>query len=194
MLNDQRMNKQALFQQIKNKSSFLCVGLDPDMDKLPRHLLNEDDPLFAFNKQLIDYTADFAVAYKPNLAFYEVLGPKGWESLKKTLDYIPKDIFTIADAKRGDIGNTAQLYAQTFFETMDFDSITLALYMGKDSIQPFLEFKGKWAILLALTSNEGNRDFQLIENNAGRALYQEVISKSQEWGTEENLMYVIGAT
>src|SRR5690554_2084113 len=194
MLNDQRMNKQALFQQIKNKSSFLCVGLDPDMDKLPRHLLNEDDPLFAFNKQLIDYTADFAVAYKPNLAFYEVLGPKGWESLQKTLDYIPKDIFTIADAKRGDIGNTADLYAKAFFEMMDFDSVTLAPYMGKDSIMPFLVYKDKWAILLALTSNEGSRDFQLLRMDSGKALYQELISKSKEWGTAENLMYVIGAT
>lgn len=188
------MNKQTLFRQIKNKSSFLCVGLDPDLNKLPRHLSKEADPLFEFNKQIIDATADFAVAYKPNLAFYEVLGPKGWESLQKTLDYIPQEIFTIADAKRGDIGNTASLYAKTFFETMDFDAVTLAPYMGKDSIMPFLEYRGKWAILLALTSNKGSADFQLLELHPDKTLYQEVIEKSKSWGSDENTMYVIGAT
>lgn len=188
------MNKQALFHQIQEKSSFLCVGLDPDMGKIPRHLLKENDPIFEFNKELIDHTAEMAVAYKPNIAFYEALGPKGWESLQKTLEYIPKDIFTIADAKRGDIGNTSKLYAKTFFEMMDFDAMTVAPYMGKDSIIPFLEFKDKWVILLALTSNEGNQDFQLSENSFGKPLYQEVITTSQSWGTEDNLMYVVGAT
>ncbi|MEX2594792.1 MAG: orotidine-5'-phosphate decarboxylase [Anditalea sp.] len=188
------MNKQALFQQIRKKSSFLCVGLDPAINKIPRHLLKETDPIFEFNKQIIDHTAKFAVAYKPNIAFYESMGPKGWESLQKTLDYIPNDIFTIADAKRGDIGNTSNLYAKTFFELMDFDAITITPYMGMDSIMPFLEFKDKWVILLALTSNDGNKDFQLFKNASGKSLYQEVITKSQSWGTEDNLMYVIGAT
>lgn len=188
------MNKQSLIEQVNKKSSFLCVGLDPDMDKLPRHLLNEKDPIFEFNRQLIDHTAAFTVAYKPNIAFYEALGPQGWESLQKTLEYIPKDIFTIADAKRGDIGNTSRLYAKTFFEFMNFDSITVAPYMGKDSIIPFLELKQKWVILLALTSNEGNGDFQMKKLASGKHLYQEVITKSQEWGTDENLMFVIGAT
>lgn len=188
------MDKQELFHQIQKKSSFLCVGLDPDPEKIPRNLLQEADPIFEFNKQIIDNTSEFAVAYKPNIAFYEALGPKGWESLQKTLDYIPKELFTIADAKRGDIGNTSKLYAKAFFEMMDFDSITIAPYMGADSVMPFLEFKDKWAILLALTSNEGNRDFQLFENSKGKPLYQEVITKSQHWGTADNLMYVIGAT
>lgn len=188
------MDKQALFQQIKTKSSFLCIGLDPAMDKIPEHLHQEADPIFAFNKAIIDQTADLAVAYKPNIAFYEALGPKGWESLQKTLDYIPKDIFTIADAKRGDIGNTSKLYAKAFFEQMDFDSITVAPYMGEDSVRPFLEFQNKWAILLALTSNEGSGDFQQFQNAEGRTLYQEVLTKSQRWGTADNLMYVIGAT
>src|SRR5690554_462142 len=188
------MDKQALFHQIQKKSSFLCIGLDPAMEKIPHHLLKSADPYFEFNKQIIDHTADYAVAYKPNIAFYEALGPRGWESLQKTLDYIPKDIFTIADAKRGDIGNTSQLYAKTFFELMDFDSITVAPYMGKDSVMPFLEFKNKWVILLALTSNEGSNDFQQLEDASGKPLYQEVLVKSQDWGTEDNLMYVIGAT
>jgi orotidine-5'-phosphate decarboxylase len=188
------MNKEALFHQIKKKSSFLCVGLDPAIDKLPSHLHQATDPIFEFNKQIIDHTAEYTVAYKPNIAFYEAMGPKGWESLQKTLDYIPKDIFTIADAKRGDIGNTSKLYANAFFEHMDFDAITIAPYMGRDSILPFLEFKDKWVILLALTSNEGNQDFQLFKNSSGKALYQEVITKSQIWGTRDNLMYVIGAT
>jgi len=188
------MDKLALFQQIKKKSSFLCIGLDPAIEKIPSHLRKEADPIFAFNKAIIDGTADYAIAYKPNLAFYEALGPQGWESLQKTLEYIPKDIFTIADAKRGDIGNTSKLYAKAFFEQMNFDSVTVAPYMGKDSVSPFLEFKGKWVILLALTSNEGSGDFQRFENVEGKPLYQEVISRSQAWGTEDNLMYVIGAT
>lgn len=188
------MNKKELFHQIQNKSSFLCVGLDPAMNRIPRHLLKESDPIFEFNRQLIDYTADFAVAYKPNIAFYEALGPKGWESLQKTLDYVPKEIFTIADAKRGDIGNTSTLYAKAFFEQMDFDSITVAPYMGKDSVMPFLDFENKWVILLALTSNDGSDDFQQFKDASGKHLYQEVLTKSQKWGTEDNLMFVIGAT
>jgi len=193
-LNLKKMDKQALFHQIQKKSSFLCIGLDPAMEKIPHHLLKAADPYFEFNKQIIDQTADYAVAYKPNIAFYEALGPKGWESLQKTLDYIPNDLFTIADAKRGDIGNTSQLYAKTFFDLMDFDSITVAPYMGRDSVAPFLEFKNKWVILLALTSNEGSNDFQQFEDALGKSLYQEVLTKSQEWGTEDNLMYVVGAT
>lgn len=188
------MDKLALFKQIQQKSSFLCIGLDPAMEKIPAHLHKEADPIFEFNKAIIDQTADYAVAYKPNIAFYEALGPKGWESLQKTLDYIPKDIFTIADAKRGDIGNTSKLYAKAFFEQMNFDSITVAPYMGEDSVTPFLEFKDKWVILLALTSNEGSADFQAFQNVEGKALYQEVLTKSQKWGREDNLMYVIGAT
>jgi len=188
------MNRKALFKEIQKKASFLCVGLDTDLSKIPAHLHREADPVFEFNKQIIDATADYAVAYKPNIAFYEALGPKGWESLQKTLDYIPKDIFTIADAKRGDIGNTSSLYAKAFFETMEFDSVTVAPYMGVDSVQPFLEFKDKWVILLALTSNEGSKDFQLIPSQDGKPLFQEVLEKSATWGTPENLMYVVGAT
>lgn len=188
------MNKAQLFDQIKKKSSFLCVGLDTDLTKIPPYLLNSNDPIFEFNKQIIDATADLAVAYKPNIAFYEALGPKGWESLQKTLDYIPKDILTIADAKRGDIGNTSGLYAKAFFETMNFDSITVAPYMGVDSVKPFLAFKDKWVILLALTSNEGSMDFQLIESQFGKPLFQEVLEKSQSWGDTDNMMYVVGAT
>ena len=188
------MNKAELFQQIKRKSSFLCVGLDTDLSKIPSSLLKLEDPIFEFNKQIIDATADFAVAYKPNIAFYEALGPKGWESLQKTLEYIPSDIFTIADAKRGDIGNTSGLYAKAFFETMDFDSITVAPYMGVDSVQPFLEFNNKWVILLALTSNGGSSDFQLIESKSGKPLFHEVLEKSQVWGNTDNMMYVVGAT
>lgn len=188
------MNRKELFQQIKNKKSFLCVGLDTDLSKIPSHLLKESDPIFEFNKQIIEQTSDFAVAYKPNIAFYEALGPKGWESLQKTLEFIPKDIFTIADAKRGDIGNTSGLYAKAFFETMDFDSITVAPYMGVDSVKPFLEFKDKWVILLALTSNVGSADFQLIPSQSGKPLFQEVLEKSATWGSPDNMMYVVGAT
>lgn len=188
------MNRKELFQKIRNKESFLCVGLDTDLNKIPSHLLKETDPIFEFNKQIIEQTADFAVAYKPNIAFYEALGPKGWDSLQKTLEFIPKDIFTIADAKRGDIGNTSSLYAKAFFETMDFDSITVAPYMGVDSVKPFLEFEDKWVILLALTSNEGSVDFQLIQSQAGKPLFQEVLEKSSQWGNPDNMMYVVGAT
>ncbi|MEM9391310.1 MAG: orotidine-5'-phosphate decarboxylase [Bacteroidota bacterium] len=189
------MDKAALFAQIKKKSSYLCVGLDTDVNKIPKHLLREKDPIFEFNKQIIEATADYCVAYKPNIAFYEALGPAGWESLEKTMDYIPKDHFTIADAKRGDIGNTSKLYARAFFETMDFDSITVAPYMGEDSVTPFLEFEGKWVILLAHTSNPGSQDFQLITNgNTGKPLYEEIINKSQSWASAEQLMFVVGAT
>lgn len=188
------MNRTELIQQIKSKSSFLCVGLDTDISKIPSHLLSLADPVFEFNKQIIDQTADYAVAYKPNIAFYEAMGPKGWESLHKTLEYIPKDIFTIADAKRGDIGNTSGLYAKAFFDTMDFDSITVAPYMGVDSVKPFLTFEDKWVILLALTSNEGSLDFQMTLSENGKPLFQEVLEKSQAWGNPENMMYVVGAT
>ena len=154
------MTRQELIAQIRQKKSFLCVGLDTDMDKIPAHLLDMEDPIFEFNKAIIDATKDFCVAYKPNLAFYECLGVKGWESLRKTLEYIPKNCFTIADAKRGDIGNTSKYYAKTFFEYLNFDSVTVAPYMGEDSVKPFLEYKNKWAIVLALTSNPGSENFQ----------------------------------
>ena len=189
------MNRKELFRQIQRKSSFLCVGLDPDLRKIPAHLHQEEDPVFAFNQQIIDATADHCVAYKPNLAFYEALGAKGWESLAKTLDYIPKDIFTIADAKRGDIGNTSTLYARAFFETMHFDAVTVAPYMGSDSVVPFLHFPGKWVILLALTSNAGSTDFQHLQvSGEGEELFKTVIKKSQYWGHADQLMYVAGAT
>lgn len=188
------MNKARLFEQIRKKNSYLCVGLDTDIAKIPAHLKKSPDPVFEFNKQIIDATQAYCIAYKPNIAFYEALGSKGWESLIKTLEYIPKDCFTIADAKRGDIGNTSSLYAKAFFEQMNFDSITVAPYMGEDSVKPFLEFKNKWVILLAHTSNSGSSDFQLIESRSGRKLYEEVILKSQQWGTPEQLMYVVGAT
>jgi len=189
------MNRSELFEQIKKKNSYLCVGLDTDLEKIPEHLRSEGDPIFEFNKQIIDATSDYCVAYKPNIAFYEALGPRGWESLQKTLDYIPNNCFTIADAKRGDIGNTSALYAKAFFNQMNFDSITVAPYMGEDSIKPFLKFKDKWVILLAHTSNPGSADFQLTESKiTGRKLYEEVIIKSQQWGTPDQLMYVVGAT
>lgn len=189
------MNRAQLFEQIQKKNSYLCVGLDTDIEKIPKHLLSSSDPVFEFNKQIIDATHKYCVAYKPNIAFYEALGPKGWESLQKTLDYIPKDIFTIADAKRGDIGNTSSLYAKAFFQQMNFDSITVAPYMGEDSVKPFLKFKDKWVILLAHTSNPGSSDFQLIESVvSGRKLYEEVILKAQQWSTPDQLMYVVGAT
>jgi orotidine-5'-phosphate decarboxylase len=188
------MNRTQLFEQIKKKNSYLCVGLDTDLEKIPQHLLKTDDPVFEFNKQIIDATKDFCVAYKPNTAFYEALGAKGWESLKKTLDYIPKECFTIADAKRGDIGNTSSLYARAFFQQMSFDSITVAPYMGEDSVKPFLEFKDKWVILLIHTSNKGAADFQLLETRDGRFLFEEVINASQRWATPDQMMYVVGAT
>jgi orotidine-5'-phosphate decarboxylase len=188
------MTKQELFNQIIKKESFLCVGLDADLEKIPDHLLELDDPIFEFNKQIIDATKDYCVAYKPNLAFYESLGVKGWESLQKTMEYIPSDIFTIADAKRGDIGNTSRMYAKTFFEYFNFDSVTVAPYMGNDSVSPFLEFSNKWVILLAATSNVGGLDFQYKKIEGGKRVFEEVLEKSLEWGNEENLMYVVGAT
>ena len=188
------MTRAELIAQIKAKKSFLCVGLDTDLNRIPKHLLDTEDPIFEFNKQIIDATKDYCVAYKPNLAFYESLGINGWKSLQRTLDYIPKDIFTIADAKRGDIGNTSSMYAKAFFENMNFDSVTVAPYMGEDSVKPFLTYDNKWVILLALTSNEGGKDFQLIESQKGKALYQQVLETSSEWGTTSNMMYVVGAT
>jgi orotidine-5'-phosphate decarboxylase len=195
------LTKQELIEQIKSKKSFLCIGLDSDIDKIPKHLLSFPDPVFEFNKQIIDATRDLCVAYKINTAFYEARGVKGWESLKKTFDYIPKEIFTIADAKRGDIGNTSAMYAQAFFDKeksgFDFDAITVAPYMGEDSVTPFLQYKNKWMILLALTSNKGAEDFQIdLRQNArgAKPLYEDVILKSQLWGTTENMMYVVGAT
>ena len=187
------MDRLQIIGQIKKKSSFLCVGLDTDIQRIPSHLLSSDDPIFEFNKQIIDATEQFAVAYKPNTAFYEAHGTKGWESLQKTLEYIPKDIFTIADAKRADIGNTSKMYARAFFESMQFDSVTVAPYMGSDSVKPFLEFKNKWVILLAATSNPGGLDFQHLQTD-GEKLYEKVITKSLEWGNKDNMMYVVGAT
>ena len=188
------MNRKELIAKIKQKQSFLCVGLDTDIKKIPAHLLELEDPVFEFNKQIIDSTKDLCVAYKPNIAFYESMGPKGWVSLQKTLDYIPNDIFTIADAKRGDIGNTSNMYARTFFENMNFDAVTVTPYMGSDSITPFLEFEDKWVIVLSLTSNKGSLDFQKIESKDGKKLFQQVLETSQAWGTDENMMYVVGAT
>ena len=188
------MNRQELIKQIKEKQSFLCIGLDADFRKIPTHLLSLEDPIFEFNKQIIDATKEFCVAYKPNIAFYESMGVSGWNSLQRTLDYIPKDIFTIADAKRGDIGNTSNMYARTFLENMNFDSVTVAPYMGSDSVTPFLEFKDKWAIVLALTSNKGGLDFQKIQDENGKQLFEQVLDTSKDWGTDENMMYVVGAT
>jgi len=192
--NAKTMNKQQLISEIKSKRSFLCVGLDTDITNIPLHLLNEADPIFEFNKAIIDVTRDYCVAYKPNIAFYESLGATGWESLRKTLEYIPDNIFTIADAKRGDIGNTSTMYANTFFKQYNFDAVTVAPYMGADSVTPFLEFKNKWAILLALTSNTGALDFQMDQLKNGARVFENVIFKSQRWGTPENMMYVVGAT
>ena len=185
-----------LFEQIKKKKSFLCVGLDSDIAKIPQHLLTAEDPVFEFNKAIIDATVEVAIAYKPNIAFYESRGLAGWKSLENTVKYIKTnypDIFTIADAKRGDIGNTSQMYAKAFLETLDFDSITVDPYMGEDSVTPFLQYPGKWVILLALTSNKGAFDFQFFENS-GEKLYEKVLKKSQEWGDKQNMMYVVGAT
>ena len=191
------MNRQQLINEIFTKKTFLCVGLDTDINKIPAHLKNEDDPIFAFNKAIIDATAPYCVAYKPNLAFYECYGLKGMLAFEKTIQYIKENHpnhFIIADAKRGDIGNTSKMYAQTFFEEYNLDSVTVAPYMGEDSVKPFLEYDGKWVILLALTSNKGSHDFQLTEDNQGERLFEKVLKKSQEWGTTENLMYVVGAT
>ncbi|MBW4733202.1 orotidine-5'-phosphate decarboxylase [Prevotella melaninogenica] len=191
------MNRQQLINEIFTKKTFLCVGLDTDINKIPAHLKNEDDPIFAFNKAIIDATAPYCVAYKPNLAFYECYGLKGMLAFEKTIQYIKENHpnhFIIADAKRGDIGNTSKMYAQTFFEEYNLDSVTVAPYMGEDSVKPFLEYDGKWVILLALTSNKGSHDFQLTEDKQGERLFEKVLKKSQEWGTTENLMYVVGAT
>lgn len=191
------MNRQQLIHQIFTKKTFLCVGLDTDISKIPEHLKNETDPIFAFNKAIIDATAPYCVAYKPNLAFYESYGLKGMMAFEKTIQYLKKHYpthFIIADAKRGDIGNTSKMYARTFFEEYDLDSVTVAPYMGEDSVKPFFEYEGKWVILLALTSNKGSHDFQLTEDKSGERLFEKVLKKSQEWGTPENLMYVVGAT
>ncbi len=188
------MNRQELISKIKQKKSFLCVGLDTDIKKIPAHLLELEDPIFEFNKKIIDATKDLCVAYKPNIAFYESMGVSGWNALQKTLDYISNDIFTIADAKRGDIGNTSNMYARTFFENMNFDAVTVVPYMGEDSVRPFLEFENKWAIVLALTSNKGGLDFQKIEDKSGKKLFKQVLETSQTWGTVANMMYVVGAT
>ena len=190
------MDYNQLFEQIKAKKSFLCVGLDSDIAKIPPHLLQLEDPVFEFNKAVIDATAEVAIAYKPNIAFYESRGVEGWKSLEKTIHYIRTsypDIFTIADAKRGDIGNTSQMYAKAFLETLAFDSITVAPYMGEDSVTPFLQYEGKWVVLLALTSNKGAYDFQFFESE-GMKLYEKVLEKSQDWGNARNMMYVVGAT
>ncbi|EHG17225.1 orotidine-5'-phosphate decarboxylase [Prevotella histicola] len=191
------MNRQQLINEIFTKKSFLCVGLDTDINKIPEHLKKEEDPIFAFNKAIIDATAPYCVAYKPNLAFYECYGLKGMIAFEKTIKYLKENHpnhFIIADAKRGDIGNTSKMYAQTFFEEYNLDSVTVAPYMGEDSVKPFLEYDGKWVILLALTSNKGSHDFQLTEDKQGERLFENVLKKSQEWGTTENLMYVVGAT
>ena len=191
------MNRQQLINEIFIKKSFLCVGLDTDINKIPEHLKKEEDPIFAFNKAIIDATAPYCVAYKPNLAFYECYGLKGMIAFEKTIKYLKENHpnhFIIADAKRGDIGNTSKMYAQTFFEEYNLDSVTVAPYMGEDSVKPFLEYDGKWVILLALTSNKGSHDFQLTEDQQGERLFEKVLKKAQEWGTTENLMYVVGAT
>ncbi|MBR4391238.1 MAG: orotidine-5'-phosphate decarboxylase [Bacteroidales bacterium] len=190
------MNKHQLFEQIKKKQSFLCVGLDTDINKIPQHLLDAEDPVFEFNKQIIDKTAEFAVAYKPNTAFYEVYGAKGWQSLEKTIQYIKAnypEIFIIADAKRGDIGNTSANYAKAFFNTLKVDALTVAPYMGKDSVEPFLGFEDKWVILLALTSNKGSQDFQYL-NVGERMLHQQVLQTATTWASSEQMMFVVGAT
>lgn len=191
------MNRQELIDQIKHKRSFLCIGLDTDPAKIPDHLLNLGEPVFEFNKRIIDATADLAVAYKPNIAFYEYRGTEGWLSLEKTINYLNRkypQIFTIADAKRGDIGNTSEMYARAFLKNLDFDAVTVAPYMGEDSIKPFLSVNNKWVILLALTSNKGAADFQFIENKSGKKLFEQVLKTSSEWGNPRNLMYVVGAT
>lgn len=191
------MNKLELFEQIKKKQSFLCVGLDTDIQKIPEFLLDTSDPQFYFNQRIIDATAPFTVAYKPNLAFYESNGLEGWNSLEKTVHYLRDrypDIFIIADAKRGDIGNTSAMYARTFFEKIDFDAVTIAPYMGEDSVTPFLGYEGKWVILLALTSNKGAFDFQFLTDMQGEKLFEKVLRTSQKWADSENMMYVVGAT
>lgn len=191
------MNRQQLIEQIKTKKSFLCVGLDTDLKKVPQHILNEEDPIFSFNKAIIDATAPYCMSYKPNLAFYEAFGVKGLMSFEKTVKYLKENYphhFIIADAKRGDIGNTSAMYARTFFEEYDIDSLTVAPYMGEDSVTPFLGYEGHWVILLALTSNKGSLDFQMTTDEQGERLFEKVLKKSQQWGTKDNMMYVVGAT
>jgi len=188
------MIKKELVKTIKAKKNFLCVGLDPNPQKIPESIMSLEDPLFEFNKRIIDATRDFCVAYKPNTAFYESQGAYGWETLRKTREYIGKSHFTIADAKRGDIGNTSGMYAKAFFEALDYDSVTVAPYMGSDSVQPFLAHEHRWVILLALTSNKGADDFQFFSGNDGEKLFEKVLRISQNWGTSENMMYVVGAT
>ena len=191
------MNRQQLIEQIKTKKSFLCVGLDTDLKKVPQHLLNDNDAIFTFNKNIIDATAKYCVAYKPNLAFYEAFGVKGMIAFEKTVNYLNKyypNHFVIADAKRGDIGNTSKMYARTFFEEYDVDALTVAPYMGEDSVTPFLGYEGKWVILLALTSNKGSNDFQLTTSPDGERLFEKVIRTSRKWGNDDNMMFVVGAT
>ncbi len=191
------MNKEQIYKQIKEKRTFLCVGLDTDIKKIPEHLMLEEDPIFAFNKEIVDATAPYCIAYKPNLAFYECLGTRGWIALEKTVQYIRDkhhDQFIIADAKRGDIGNTSSLYARTFFDRMGIDAVTVNPYMGEDSVTPFLGYEGKWVILLVLTSNKGSNDFQLTTDSEGEKLFEKVLRKSQDWANEKQMMYVVGAT
>lgn len=191
------MNRKELIEQIKTKRTFLCVGLDTDIKKIPEHLLNDSNPIFTFNKAIIDATAPYCVAYKPNLAFYEAFGVKGMIAFEETIKYIKENYpnhFIVADAKRGDIGNTSAMYARTFFEEYDVDSLTVAPYMGEDSVTPFLGYKDKWVILLALTSNKGSHDFQLTADNNGKRLFEKVLETSQQWGNSDNMMYVVGAT
>lgn len=191
------MTRQELINQIFAKKSFLCVGLDTDTKKIPQHLLAEEDPIFAFNKQIIDATAPYCVSYKPNLAFYEAFGIKGMVAFEKTVKYLQEHYpnhFIIADAKRGDIGNTSAMYARTFFDEYDIDALTVAPYMGEDSVTPFLGYDGKWVVLLALTSNKGSHDFQLTRDENGVRLFEQVLKKSQQWGDANNMMYVVGAT
>lgn len=191
------MTRQELIDQIFAKKTFLCVGLDTDTKKIPQHLLKESDPIFAFNKAIIDATSDYCVAYKPNLAFYEAFGVEGLKAFEKTIKYLNDNYphhFIIADAKRGDIGNTSAMYARTFFEHYNLDALTVAPYMGEDSVTPFLGYEGKWVILLALTSNKGSHDFQLTEDKNGERLFEKVLKTSQQWGNDENMMYVVGAT
>jgi len=189
------MSRIALFDSIIAKQSFLCVGLDTDMDRIPKHLLDSEDPVFEFNKTIIDSTKDLVIAYKPNTAFYEALGPTGMHSLKKTIDYIPDDILVIADAKRGDIGNTSRLYAKSFFEYYDADALTVAPYMGSDSVSPFLEYPDRWIIILGLTSNKGSQDFQHLKVGSEQLpLYQSVLETCATYGNSDNTMFVIGAT
>lgn len=191
------MNRSELVNQIKTKRTFLCVGLDTDLKKVPQHILKEEDPIFSFNKAIIDATADYCVAYKPNLAFYEAFGVKGLMAFEKTVKYLKENYpnhFIVADAKRGDIGNTSAMYARTFFEEYDVDSLTVAPYMGEDSVTPFLGYDGKWVIVLALTSNKGSHDFQLTEDKDGERLFEKVLKTSVNWGNKDNMMYVVGAT